>query len=212
MCNTLIAVRTCKKYTHRVEVQKATWIPEVVAAGFEVQIFDGDRLGIPDEYRYNAMKMQAIHRWTLAHGYKRLFKVDDDTYVCARNLKIVNDDYAGILTRANHGGYSFCPAPPQGSVEFDYAQGGVYWMSERSMRILACASFRISDNPLYEETCFCDRWEGQILGRSGIFVKELPNYFLAPDIEAKLTKDCIAVTQASIEQIEFCHERMKGMR
>jgi hypothetical protein len=201
--DTLVAIFTCKKYAHRLQAQQETWIPEVRAAGFRVEVFDGERLGVPDGYEACVTKAKAIYRWTLDHGYKHLLKCDDDMYVWARNLRAVEDDYAGIVTKANEGG---SPPPPPGVIRFDYASGGACWFSERSLQILSQASPWLSDVPAFKETFFSDRWDGQVLGREGIFVKPLPNYLL---VGSEVTNDTIVLTQLVPDQIRECHNRWK---
>ena len=46
----LLAIITCKANSDRLRAQQETWIPRAVAAGYDVQIFDGERLGVPDDY------------------------------------------------------------------------------------------------------------------------------------------------------------------
>jgi len=206
MSDSLIAIFTCKRYTHRVQAQLDTWIPEVRAAGFDVEIFDGDRLGTPDGYEACVIKARALYQWTLDHGYKRIMKCDDDIYINSRNLRPVDQWYAGIRIQANYGGD---PRPPEGTIQFDYASGAAFWLGIPSLQILSKASSRLSDNSPFEETCFSDRWEGQVLGRAGIFVTALPNYHIVGEA---WTDNMIALTQLTPDQIHHTHGWFHGGR
>jgi hypothetical protein len=47
---TLIALVTCKQNTGRQEKLLSTWVPLARAAGYDVEFFNGERLGVPDDY------------------------------------------------------------------------------------------------------------------------------------------------------------------
>lgn len=105
MGNTLLALFTCHSYDYqmggmvvarkhpivnrRPAIQE-TWLKDVdipykwffgkppderVAAPDEVF------LDSPDGYYYNSVKLQSIVLWAIDHGYDRVIKVDDDTYI-----------------------------------------------------------------------------------------------------------------------------------
>jgi hypothetical protein len=171
---TLIAIVTCNKepYLQKLEEQRATWIPKAVAAGFDVQVFDGQRLGVSDDYLSLPLKTKALCKWALRSGYKRLLKLDDDAFICVENFHIILHDYAGILILKNDSGLPLKGIPDftDGICPFDYASGGGYWLSERSMQVLV-------DAPFYGDWAE-DRWVGQTLGKVGIFLTILPNYYL----------------------------------
>lgn len=171
MSDTLIAIVSCKKYAHRVQAQQDTWIPKAQAYGYTVEVFDGERLNVPDDYMSLPLKVRTLCQWALDHGYKRLLKLDDDAYLNVERFKIIHEDYAGIWIPKNDMGMPNLNIPPLplGTIKFDYASGGGYWLSERSMKILIDAA--IND---WAE----DRWVGQTLGNEGIFFKEIPDYIV----------------------------------
>lgn len=168
--DTLFAVVTCKKYEHRAQKQLETWIPRARALGFNVEVFDGARLGVPDDYLSLPLKIKALCTWARQRGYKHLLKMDDDAYIFAEKLDIVIEDYAGIGVRRNDCGDPAhnMAALPDGTCQFDYASGGAYWLSAKSMDLLIAAPF----NGDWAE----DRWVGQTLGKAGIQFTALPGY------------------------------------
>ena len=207
--NTLIAVVTCKQYANRARACHSTWVPLARDAGYDVEFFDGERLGVPDDYLSLPLKTKAICGWALKYGYKHMIKCDDDVYIHVKNLKTVTHDYAGTRIPANDAGSSRLniPAFPKGTVKFHYASGGCYWLSGRSMKILVDAPF---DGDWAE-----DRWVGQVLGRAGIQLSILPWYVIPWDCTANkpvawrshLTKDLISLTQLSEpDDILECHK------
>jgi glycosyltransferase involved in cell wall biosynthesis len=168
---TLVAVVSCKQYADRVRAQQETWIPSALAAGYDVQIFDGERLGVPDDYYSLIPKTQAICQWALTRGYERLLKVDDDCGIRVDRLRPTTFDYAGIVIAANDCGSTVppgAPARPRGTYPHNYASGGAYWLSRKAMTIIANAK----PNGDWAE----DRFVGNILARHGIFVRRIPDY------------------------------------
>ena len=195
--DTRIAIVSCKKFSGRVGLQRKGWIDAAVALGFNVDVFDGFRLGVPDDYVSLPLKTKALCKLTLEHGYKRLLKIDDDTHVVPTNLRIVTNDYAGIVMRANDLGLpeAKIPAFAPGTVKFNYASGGAYWLSEKAMKVIA-------DAPITDWAE--DRWVGQVLGKAGIFPALLPNYYIVSSrrgpayitiADAQDTKDVTVLTQ-----------------
>lgn len=167
---TLIAVVTCKRYEHRTKSQLATWIPQMIQAGYDVQLFDGEKLGVSDEYIDLPSKTKALCKWALDHGYTNMLKVDDDAYIWIDRFKVVPGDYVGIKVRANdggHGGYGI-PDYPRGHFPYDYASGGSYWLSDKSMAIIAAA-------PLTDDWAE-DRWVGDVLARNNITLLPVEGY------------------------------------
>jgi hypothetical protein len=171
---TLIAVISCRKNRWRLKKQQQSWIPQAIAAGWKVGIFDGDALGVPDDYVSLPLKTKALCKWALDHGYKHLLKIDDDDEVRVVNLRAVANDYAGILMQKNDFGLPEMDIPdlPKGTTKFNYASGGGYWLSERAMKIIAESS--LGD---WAE----DRWVGQMLGAAGILPVSLPQYYIMRD-------------------------------
>lgn len=167
MNDTLIAVVTCKKAAHRVAASQATWIPQLQAAGYDVQIFDGERLSVPDDYLSLPHKTRALCNYAVQQGYKHMLKIDDDGYIRASLFQVIKSDYAGIRIRANDCGLPQMniTAFPKGTIKFDYASGGAYWLSELAM------CFVVNAPPC--DDWAEDRWVGQTLGRAGIALTPL---------------------------------------
>ncbi|HSZ60713.1 MAG TPA: glycosyltransferase [Terriglobales bacterium] len=192
---TLVAVVTCKQYVDRVQAQQETWIPSARAAGYEVEIFDGERLGVPDDYYSLIPKTQAICNWALTHGYDRILKVDDDCCIRVDRLKPSNFDYAGIVIAANDCGSTVppgVPARPRGTYPYKYASGGAYWLSRKAMEIIANAK----PNGDWAE----DRFVGNILAKHGIFVRRIPDY-AAFAADSSLPSGWTLITQLPAPQI-----------
>src|SRR5271166_6248381 len=154
----LIAIVTCKKNADRVATMQATWIPRAIAAGYDVQIFDGERLGVDDGYAAFPAKVQAVYRFAETGPYERMLKSDDDTYIRIEKFEPIRADYAGIMNSANDGGYHivngktvYCndlnheptvigvPAMPRGTYPHQYCSGGAYWVSRRAIEIISRA-------------------------------------------------------------------------
>jgi hypothetical protein len=169
---TLLAIITCNdpKYASRLNAQKSTWIPMAKLAGYDVKIFTGPDLGVPDDYLSLPLKTKALCQWALAHGYKRAAKIDDDCYVNMNNFEVIKTDYAGLRCRPHDAGCKERGVPdfPKGTIKFEYASGGAYWLSERSMKLL-------TEAPIGKEWAE-DRWVGQVLGEAGISLMQLPKY------------------------------------
>src|SRR5271166_3017938 len=100
----LIALITCKKYAARLAAQQQTWIPRAIAAGWDLQIFDGDRLGVGDGYGDLPAKTKALCIWALMQGYTNVLKIDDDAYMWVNRFKALDHDYAGHVAPANDAG------------------------------------------------------------------------------------------------------------
>jgi len=154
---TLIAIISCDKHAERVDAQEATWIPRMRAAGYDVEIFNGGQLGVPDDYVSLPFKTKRVCAWALEHGYQRLLKLDDDAYIRIEKFSAAEHEYAGIRMPA-HDGW------PR-----DYASGGAYWLGEPAMRIVS------TNNPA---DVMEDRWVGQLMGAFGFQLKELPGYVI----------------------------------
>lgn len=167
----LLAVITCKENAERVRAQHDTWIPRALAAGYEVEIFDGDRLGVPDDYYSLIQKTITVCQWAMGQGYDRLLKVDDDCSIRIDQLLPATADYAGIVITANDFGSSVppgAPPKPRGTYPYNYASGGAYWLSRKAMTVIASTQ----PNGDWAE----DRFVGNTLARHGIFVQRLPGY------------------------------------
>jgi hypothetical protein len=140
-------------------------------AGWRIEVFDGERLRVPDDYKSLPLKTKALCQWALDNGFQRMLKLDDDAFVYLKNFKIVYEDYAGMWIPKNDLGVpdrNILPLPP-GTTKFDYASGGGYWLSERSMKIIV--ETQITD---WAE----DRWVGQALALAAIGFRSLPDYLI----------------------------------
>lgn len=168
----LIAVLSCEAYADRQDKQLETWIPTARELGFDVQIFDGFRLSVPDDYAHLPHKVKALCKWALHRGYKHILKLDDDSYVWMKRFKIVRADYAGMTMGPNDTGSPRLKTPdfPKGTCPAFYARGGAYWLGEKSMKIIAKSE--ITD---WAE----DRWVGNCLAPHGIKILDLPEYRIA---------------------------------
>ncbi len=184
----LIAIYTCKNNAERVQAQLDTWVPEAIAAGYDVGVFDGNKLGVSDDYFSLPDKTKALCRYALRHGYSSLLKIDDDSYVRVSNFKPVTDDYAGIWTKPYDGGTSHPPgrpAMPAGTFPHPYAAGPAYWLSARAMQLVANAP--ITD---WAE----DRWVGHVLAEHGVMLTDLlPDFWIgskgAPKSHTQVIED-----------------------
>jgi hypothetical protein len=209
----LIAIISCKLPAHvqRVCEQYATWIPLALAAGFNVEVFDGDRLHAPDGYADGALKLQLVSRWALASGYTRILFSDNDTYIRVKRFQIATEDYAGLFCPLNHGGLTDAQ---KHHATFDYAAGGAWWNSERAVKLLSTA-------PLYGDWAG-DRWVGQALGRGGVYLTRRNDFISIPghhspeehswtDADATAIGDAAVVMQLSRPcDILACHKTYEG--
>lgn len=200
---TLIAICTCNrpKYRERIRAMQETWM-SLVAPGTDIRFFDGERLGVPDDYFSLPQKTKALCKYALQHGYDYLLKVDDDTYIHSDRLALPDADYAGIFIKANDCG--FPPRfkdSPKGTHKYDYASGGAYWLSRKAMQIVV--ETEIDD---WAE----DRWVGQTLGKHGIALKVLPDYLFFQEfsIEPYLRREFTLLTQIPcVEQLRLYHRK-----
>lgn len=207
--NPLIAIVTCRKHAARVEAQRQTWIPQAVQAGFDVEIFDGERLGVPDDYYSLPAKTKAICQWADGRRYENMLKADDDGYIVVARLQLVPHDYAGIRVPPNDLGSVVppgAPAKPRGTYPAWYASGGAYWMSRRSICTVAA-------EPLSHDWAE-DRWVGNVLARRGIKLEELfPEFTWVPANQSVFnfcSDKVVAITQiAKPDDILACHSHPK---
>ena len=167
----LVAVMTCSKYAQRARAQKENWIKAARRAGFNVEVFDGFRLGVSDTYVDLPAKTKALNALALRYGYKTLCKVDDDSHIFVPNFQVIEEDYAGIPMLWNNLGLPEAGIPPlsNNGPRFNYASGGCYWLGEKSMQLVADAP--VSD---WAE----DRWVGKVLGLAGIQLMSAVNYYI----------------------------------
>ena len=176
----LIAVYTCAAYRPtRVQTQIDTWIPRLEADGYQVEIFDGQRLGVPDGYRELPQKTRALVEWAFRHGHDSLLKIDDDGAINPKTFRPVEHDYAGIRIKANDYGNPAMGVPTHAPRTFphDYASGGAYWLSRKAMQA-------ILDTPFVEDFAE-DRLVGHALASNGIKLTELEGYGFCSPTSAK---------------------------
>lgn len=190
---TLIAVVTCKAYKDRVAAQKQTWIPTVEALGYDVQIFDGERLGVGDDYYSLPAKTKALCQWAEKQSYERLLKIDDDGYIRSIAFSPVLYDYAGISNGPNDYGSPVAPgrpAMPRGTYPHKYCSGGAYWLSRKAFELVASA-------PLTSDWAE-DRWVGHVLASQSIFLSVLGGYLWTDSrSHGGFRNDGIVLTQLS---------------
>jgi len=167
----VIAVITCKQNRSRVEIQERTWIPELRALGYRVEIFDGERLGVADDYYSLPAKTKALCQWAKADKIERMLKIDDDGMIDPRTFYVPAFDYCGMTLPANDMGNikpPAVPAYPRGTFPHRYCSGGAYWLSAPSIAIGADAP---PTNDWAE-----DRWLGHALAAHGIKPTSLDGY------------------------------------
>lgn len=172
----LLGIFTCHRYTYppndwikhpvmdRVAALRDTWLKDVT---IDYKLFYGKGgnapgpdevfLTAPDDYLGSSHKLKTLVKWALAHGYDRLLKVDDDVFVhwdrMVADRSFTEGDYVG-------GGFSANEA---------YAHGPCYWLSRRSMEIVA-------SSPIGSEWAE-DRWVGLSLNRHNIFPRIEPRFY-----------------------------------
>lgn len=173
------------------------------ATGFlDVEIFDGARLGVSDDYLSLPLKTQALCRYARDMGYERLLKIDDDGYIRVDKLTIPTADYAGARNVPNDYGWNgelARPSSPAGTHPYSYANGGAYWLSSRCIHIISEAN--ITD---WAE----DRWVGNTLGRVGTELVEIPGYkSVGPcNLPPFLTPETVILMQIpNPEDLLTCH-------
>lgn len=151
----LIAVVTCRARRAQADAQRRTW----AAGRDDAKFFVGNHglandnevwLPVDDGYDDLPAKVQAMCRWALENQYDSVLKVDDDVYLVPGRLPdytIYQFDYVGNFRDAN-GGYPH-----------RYASGFCYWLSRKSMEIVASAELGDTME---------DRWVGQLLGAARV--------------------------------------------
>lgn len=162
----------------------------------EVRFFDGQSLGVPDDYYSLPQKVRKICEFALDSGYPRILKLDDDSYVNWKQFEVPEADYAGIRKPG------------------DYASGGAYWLSRRAMEVIA--RYGIDD---WAE----DRGVGKLLAEHGIRLTDIPYILPGAGVAADYGCPCplcmeknskpvweyfpeaAIVTQLSPEEMRACH-------
>ena len=167
----LIALITCdnKDYAERRAAVDKTWVPMAKNAGFEVEVFTGKTLNVPDDYGSLPLKTKAMCQWVETNGYDRVLKIDDDSFLNVPKFKPLDVDYGGLFVPPNDGGNAKLGVDDfkWGTIRHPYASGGAYWLSRRGIEAVAKAE--IDD---WAE----DRWVGQVMGRAEIKLTRLAGY------------------------------------
>jgi len=149
----------------RVSALRDTWLKDVTVdykifygvqpggrvnrAPLEDEVF----LNAPDGYQHSSQKLKALAQYALDNGYEYLLKIDDDVFVYWDRLNLnPTADYIG-------GG-------PSG-----FAAGCAYWLSKRSMTLLA-------DSPPFRWQE--DFWVGCVMENNHIPLTKDARYFIAP--------------------------------
>ncbi len=125
----LIAIESCLAHQERVRAQFDTWVKDVCPP-FDVMVFDGPMLGVPDDYGHLPEKTKAICQWALERNYDFLFKTDTDTYVSIERLLasgFEQHDYSGFVLDWIKG--------------YAYASGPHYWLSRKAMKTVVEADW-----------------------------------------------------------------------
>jgi hypothetical protein len=160
----LIAVMCCRFRQDYANAQRETWIQDI-PKGIDYKFFFGSGMDrepkedevfveCSDEYRGLPAKVWRAIQWAFANGYDYVFKVDDDVYVRPERLLTCGfkqHDYIGRYFQ-------------------DYACGLAYWLSSKSISILASAPEPIMGAE--------DQWVGKTLSDAGIICHNDERYHL----------------------------------
>jgi hypothetical protein len=149
-------------------------VPLAEYAGYDVEFFDGERLGVPDDYISLPLKAKGIFKWAFEKGFNCVLKCDDDAYINVDKLEYPGVDYGGLTCGPNDLGkpqYGIPPFP-KGTFPHVYASGGAVWFSRKAIEILVEA-------PLNGDFAD-DRWVGHVLFNKGIRLTVLPNFHWYP--------------------------------
>ena len=162
----LIAVVTCHSRLAYQQCIRETWLPLV--HGADVRFFFGPSTREPktdevfvdcdDSYEGLPSKVRGIVRWALEKGYDYVCKLDDDVVVRPEQfLSTINQHYDFI---------GHCNDVRQYPVPFGFA----YWLSRRSMQLVADASLPADNND--------EAWVSSILSKSGIALHHESRYVM----------------------------------
>lgn len=201
---TLIAVLSCERDRALNEALRQTCYRgenySRFFVGYPATLPDEVTVDCPDGYENLAGKTREMARWALAQGYDLVFKTDADTYVDVPRLMravmeppLAGADYVGMYK----GGLG------------DYAKGLGYWVSRRSLEIIAELPLEYSEdvhNP--GEFLAEDRWVGHWLMSRGIVCPKDERYRIQePGPEPG--NDVIAVHRRNTpEKIHQSHARL----
>lgn len=186
----LIAVITCRKFTHRADVQRGTWVNDAISLGIDVRYFIGGDarvendyeivLPVPDDYPSVRLKVQHAMKWAVEHDYDHVLKTDDDCVVFPTNwLKSSFKNYEYVGRKRGPSGAYPPPMPGlkhgmdfYGINEKAFCSGFGYTVSNNAARVIANAP----DNGDWAE----DRFSGQALAAANVLPQPSPFYLLWP--------------------------------
>ena len=138
---------------------RGTWLKQVPEEKADAFFFMGNgdfrefaedeiELDCSDKYEHLPSKVQTIARWALEHSYVHVLKCDDDVVLRPKALLTSgyeNHDFSGKANR-----------PPQPYV---VSFGFNYWLSRRSMEIIAAASLPADGSNDDEKWVAKNLWE-----------------------------------------------------
>ena len=165
---TLLALISCHSRPGYANAQRETWIPKV-PQGLDYKFFLGpsDRAPGPDEVFLNCRdeygglpnKVQEVVRWSQAHEYDHILKIDDDVILLPEqfmNSGYQNYDFSG---HKNTDG---------GGVAIPW--GFCYTLSRKAMEYVALAPLPPNNND--------EAWIAHLLASHGIILHEERRYHL----------------------------------
>lgn len=161
----LIAVVTCHAHALHQQCIRETWLSLV--QGADVKFFFGpsDRppkddevfLDCDDSYEGLPSKVQSIVRWSLEQGYDYVVKLDDDVVINPVQFLsgFQNYDFTGRRNDIR---------------EYPVPFGFSYWMSRRSMQLVADATLPVDNND--------EAWVTSVLSKAGIVLHHEARYIM----------------------------------
>ena len=169
----LLAIICCHHRAWATDTIREFWVPDIKDR-FDYKFFYGAGshgvlkddeviLGGDDAYRGLAPKVQAAIKWTLATGYEKFFKIDDDgVWIANRLIKAVEKDWVSHDYVGRMNGHT------DRYHECTYARGGTgYYLSKPAMEYIATRPIPDPTNPKdYAEDSFIGRHleEGGFVG------------------------------------------------
>jgi hypothetical protein len=193
--DTLVAVTTCHRLRHRADAQRETWVPRLQEQadikffiGWPSQTQRSDEIPLQtwDVYERLPHKGQKVCQYALEHGYERLFKTDDDTYIY--RLEVPTQSYVGRIRGAS------------GKFPASYCSGFAYWLDRQAMEVIANAG---EPNDFAE-----DRWVGNTLAQAGITPVEESRYLIiGGNINVVPHTRLLAVAELEPDKMKEVHAR-----
>lgn len=164
MSTTLIAVVTCKGRSKWADIIRKTWAP-LCSSRADVLFFTGSGANLPltveldcdDSYQGLPDKVREIVRYSLQHGYEYVLKCDDDV--------VINPN---AVLSSGYDKYDF--SGHESTVGSSVPYGFNYWMSKRSMQVVARQELPNNNND--------EAWVAHALLAEGIALHHDPRYRL----------------------------------